>query len=222
MKKLTSILSGVITGLFLLVTPAMASKTQLAVNIPDGHNAQITSQTIKLNSDDDGSITFTGKASKDATITIEKHGGNNRHYKVQVNENGDFSKKINLFTSTKKCKFVITAKASDESKSHQDIFVVKNTAYVKPQADDESDSEDNESTTNNSGNASAASSSSTTENNGDMRTDNANGLIVGNARTKIYHTPDQQGYHMNSANAVYFHSEAEAQAAGYRKSLRIE
>lgn len=52
-----------------------------------------------------------------------------------------------------------------------------------------------------------------------MRTDQA-GMIVGNARSKIYHTPDQQGYHMNSANAVYFNSEAEAQAAEYRKSLR--
>ena len=46
-----------------------------------------------------------------------------------------------------------------------------------------------------------------------MRTDQA-GMIVGNARSKIYHTPDQQGYHMNSANAVYFNSEAEAQTAG--------
>ena len=63
------------------------------------------------------------------------------------------------------------------------------------------------------------SSSTAPSNNGDMRTDQA-GMIVGNARSKIYHTPDQQGYHMNSANAVYFNSEAEAQAAGYRKSLR--
>ncbi|KAA8815020.1 DNA-entry nuclease, partial [Lactobacillus crispatus] len=29
-----------------------------------------------------------------------------------------------------------------------------------------------------------------------------------------------QNYHMSSANAVYFNSEAAAQAAGYRKSLR--
>ena len=52
-----------------------------------------------------------------------------------------------------------------------------------------------------------------------MRTDQA-GMIVGNAHSKIYHTPDQQGYHMNSANAAYFNSEAEVQAARYRKSLR--
>ena len=54
---------------------------------------------------------------------------------------------------------------------------------------------------------------------GDMETDQQ-GTIVGNSRTMVYHTPDQQGYHMNSANAVYFNTEAEAQAAGYRKSAR--
>lgn len=56
-------------------------------------------------------------------------------------------------------------------------------------------------------------------NNGDMTTDQV-GTIVGNSRTMVYHTPGQQGYRMNSGNAVYFNSEAEAQAAGYRKALR--
>jgi methylphosphotriester-DNA--protein-cysteine methyltransferase len=46
------------------------------------------------------------------------------------------------------------------------------------------------------------------------------GTIIGNSRSKIYHVPGQAGYHMNSANAVYFNSEADAQAAGYRKALR--
>ncbi|MFC6207897.1 sunset domain-containing protein [Levilactobacillus tongjiangensis] len=54
---------------------------------------------------------------------------------------------------------------------------------------------------------------------GDLETDKA-GTIVGNKNSKIYHTPDQAGYHMNSANAVYFKSEAAAQAGGYRKALR--
>lgn len=59
-------------------------------------------------------------------------------------------------------------------------------------------------------------------NNGDLNTADANaqGVIVGNANSMIYHVPGQRGYRMNSANAVYFNSEAEAQAAGYRKSLR--
>lgn len=44
--------------------------------------------------------------------------------------------------------------------------------------------------------------------------------IIGNVNSHIYHVLGQAGYHMNSANAVHFHSEAEAQAAGYRKALR--
>lgn len=59
-------------------------------------------------------------------------------------------------------------------------------------------------------------------NNGDMNTADANaqGTIVGNSRSMIYHVPGQRGYRMNSENAVYFNTEAEAQAAGYRRSLR--
>lgn len=44
--------------------------------------------------------------------------------------------------------------------------------------------------------------------------------IIGNARSHIYHVPGQAGYHMNSANAIYFGSEAEAQANGYRRAQR--
>ncbi|WP_341778376.1 sunset domain-containing protein [Levilactobacillus sp. HBUAS70063] len=54
---------------------------------------------------------------------------------------------------------------------------------------------------------------------GDLDTDKAK-QIVGNRNSKIYHTPDQAGYHMNSSNAVYFQTEAQAKAAGYRKALR--
>ena len=56
-------------------------------------------------------------------------------------------------------------------------------------------------------------------NHGDMNTTDS-GKIVGNRNSKIYHVPGQAGYQMNSANAVYFDSEAEAKAAGYRKALR--
>ncbi len=59
-------------------------------------------------------------------------------------------------------------------------------------------------------------------NNGDMNTADANaqGVIVGNANSMIYHVPGQRGYRMNSSNAVYFNTETEAQAAGYRKAYR--
>lgn len=57
-------------------------------------------------------------------------------------------------------------------------------------------------------------------NNGDMNTGDVQGKIVGNVNSKIYHVPGQAGYRMNSSNAVYFNTEAQAQAAGYRKALR--
>lgn len=44
--------------------------------------------------------------------------------------------------------------------------------------------------------------------------------VIGNKRSKIYHVASGQNYHMSSANAVYFKSEAAAKAAGYRKSKR--
>lgn len=61
--------------------------------------------------------------------------------------------------------------------------------------------------------------SSQTQTRGDMNTSDA-GTIVGNANSHIYHVPGQAGYNMNSSNAVYFHSEQEAIAAGYRRSKR--
>ncbi|MGM9904624.1 MAG: DNA/RNA non-specific endonuclease, partial [Enterococcus sp.] len=48
----------------------------------------------------------------------------------------------------------------------------------------------------------------------------ANYQVIGNKRSKIYHVASGENYHMSSANAVYFHSEAAARRAGYRKSLR--
>ena len=76
-----------------------------------------------------------------------------------------------------------------------------------------------EASTNNGSTAAVESSNPHLRNNGDMTTDQA-GTIVGNSRTMVYHTSDQHGYRMNSGNAVYFNSEAEAQVAGYRKALR--
>ena len=44
--------------------------------------------------------------------------------------------------------------------------------------------------------------------------------IIGNTKTKVYHTPDQAGYKINAANATYFDNESQAIANGYRKSKR--
>ena len=64
-----------------------------------------------------------------------------------------------------------------------------------------------------------AATNHTVENHGDMNTAKT-GRIVGNRNSHIYHVPGQAGYRMNSSNAVYFNSEDEAKAAGYRKALR--
>ncbi|EAL9807217.1 DNA-entry nuclease [Campylobacter jejuni] len=45
-------------------------------------------------------------------------------------------------------------------------------------------------------------------------------MIVGNKNTHRYHVPGQADYRMNSDNVVYFNTEEEAQANGYKKSLR--
>lgn len=124
-------------------------------------------------------------------------------------------------SSTTTAHYASSAKVSSSSSSKKDESV-----------DDESDSEssddyDDSSTDSNDDydtNDDSSTDASNDDNNtdkaqGDMETDQQ-GTIVGNSRTMVYHTPDQQGYRMNSANAVYFNSEAEAQAAGYRKSAR--
>ena len=220
MRKLATIFTSFFAGICLFIIPinqhsVLASDLPLTVNIPDGKNAQATSKGIKIDTEADGSITFSRKTEANATIKIVKHGGNNGRYTVEADDNSNFSKSLKLATSTKKCRFDITATNGDDDKSAKTSFTVTNTTYVKPVVESESSSSSSEE----SSAVNTSSSSTAPSNNGDMRTDQA-GMIVGNARSKIYHTLDQQGYHMNSANAVYFNSEAEAQAAGYRKSLR--
>lgn len=46
------------------------------------------------------------------------------------------------------------------------------------------------------------------------------GKIIGDKRSMIYHLPGQARYYINPSNAEYFNTEAEAIAAGFRKSKR--
>ncbi len=46
------------------------------------------------------------------------------------------------------------------------------------------------------------------------------GQIKGNRDSHIYHLPGQQNYARTRADVVCFNTEAEAQAAGFRKALR--
>lgn len=223
MKKIVTLITSLIAGLCLATLPnsqpVMASDdVPLTINIPDGKDAKVTNNTIKLNTESDGSITFAGEATANSTVKIIKHGGNNRHYTIQTDANGNFTKTLKLASNTKKCKFEVTADNNQNEKSNKIKFNVTNTSYVKP-VESSSSSVNDAASSLSSDNSSVSNNSTSQSTAGDMRTDQA-GMIVGNSRSKIYHTPDQQGYHMNSANAVYFNTEAEAQAAGYRKSLR--
>lgn len=77
-------------------------------------------------------------------------------------------------------------------------------------------------------NATAATTSSQANNNATAATTSSQATIntaeqqkiIGNKNSKIYHTPDQAGYNILPKNAVYFNSEQEAIAAGYRKAKR--
>lgn len=91
---------------------------------------------------------------------------------------------------------------------------------LKQQLDDYQEKEEQQrATQHQEANTSSSSNSSDSSNQGDLYTGNQ-GTIVGNSNSKIYHVPGQAGYHMNSANAVYFNSEQDAINAGYRKAKR--
>lgn len=50
-------------------------------------------------------------------------------------------------------------------------------------------------------------------------TEGVTGVIIGNVKSGIYHVPGQRHYNtMTNKNKVYFNSEQEAQAAGFRRS----
>lgn len=52
-------------------------------------------------------------------------------------------------------------------------------------------------------------------------TEGVTGVIIGNSKSGIYHVPGQRHYNsMSNKNKVYFNSEAEARAAGFRRSMR--
>lgn len=111
--------------------------------------------------------------------------------------------------------------SSDNDSSESDSLTDDDDSGVEndSSSDDNNESSSDSVTDSNSDSSTSINNTDTSnvQNNGDMQTDQQ-GTIVGNSRTMIYHTPDQHGYRMSSANAVYFNTEAEAQAAGYRKS----
>lgn len=131
-------------------------------------------------------------------------------------EEASSSSKVSSSSSSKK-----ESSSSDDEDDEDDES--SSSDYDDSSSEDtnsDSNSDSNESTTEESdANTNTDGNGTSVSNHGDMTTD-SKGVIVGNSRTMIYHTPDQHGYRMNSSNAVYFNSEAEAQAAGYRKALQ--
>lgn len=109
------------------------------------------------------------------------------------------------------------ASSSSESStsSSSESESTENSSSKSSNSSSNNDSADSTATSEDDSNSTTTDQSSK----GDMTTDQQ-GTIVGNSKTKVYHTPGQTGYRMNSANAVYFNTEQEAQAAGYRKALR--
>lgn len=101
---------------------------------------------------------------------------------------------------------------SNKDSSDDELSSEEDSSDSSTDSDDNSTDETNSTATSDSDNTGTNATAK-----GDMETDQQ-GTIVGNSRTMVYHTPDQHGYRMSSANAVYFNTEAEAQAAGYRKS----
>ncbi|MBU4338135.1 hypothetical protein KKB43_00115 [Patescibacteria group bacterium] len=64
-----------------------------------------------------------------------------------------------------------------------------------------------------------ASGDATTVGSSDIAITTAQGKIIGNKNSKIYHTPGSASYNkINEENRVYFNTEADAQKAGYRKT----
>jgi len=70
-------------------------------------------------------------------------------------------------------------------------------------------------------NASSSLTSSSQSTQSSTPTSTGQGIIKGNKNSKIYHLPGQRDYDkISPKNVVYFNSEAEAQAAGYRVAKR--
>lgn len=115
-------------------------------------------------------------------------------------------------------------KEEDKSKSESEESEDKKedtrqSEDTKEKANSQSSTDTSSENKNNDTSAGENTNNSDESQTGKIYTGNSN-KIIGNARTHKYHVPGQAGYNMNAANAVYFDSEEEAQAAGYVRSKR--
>ncbi|MCH4170871.1 MAG: hypothetical protein LKF36_06545 [Lactobacillus sp.] len=145
-----------------------------------------------------------------------------------VSENKADAKKLAAAKATSKSLAAVAAQQSAESVSLAAAATAKSAPVVQQSASEAAAAQSqaaqataqapqNEANQQAQQTATAA-TSNTASQRGNMTT--ATGQIIGNANSKVYHVPGQAGYRMNSANAVIFNSEQDAQNAGYRKALR--
>lgn len=111
-------------------------------------------------------------------------------------------------------------KSKSESEEPEDKKEdIEQSEDTKEKASSQSNTDNSSENKNNDTSSGESTNSSDESQAGKIYTGNSN-KIIGNARTHKYHVPGQAGYNMNAANAVYFNSEEEAQAAGYVRSKR--
>lgn len=108
---------------------------------------------------------------------------------------------------------------SESGESEDKKEDAEQSEHTKEKANSQSNTDTSSENKNSDTSAEESTSNSDESQAGKIYTGNSN-KIIGNARTHKYHVPGQAGYNMNAANAVYFNSEEEAQAAGYVRSKR--
>ncbi|WP_395378669.1 Ltp family lipoprotein [Fructilactobacillus frigidiflavus] len=121
----------------------------------------------------------------------------------------------------------LTSKSGDKYTPDEAKYAIDKLHLDDIETDNKSDDESNSNTSSNDTSSNNSNLDKPSENNQSKNnfqsgdTDSAQSQkVVGNSKTHIYHLDDQQNYRMSSNNIVYFNSPAEAEAAGYRKSLR--
>ncbi|QNQ81513.1 hypothetical protein FP432_02850 [Lactobacillus sp. PV034] len=119
--------------------------------------------------------------------------------------------------SAKAKKDTLTREKKDKEKEYQKLQDQLNDQKQQEEQQKQAQEEQKQQRENNT--SSSVDTTTSTTQHGDLDTSNSQ-KIIGNSHSHIYHVPGQAGYRMNSANVVYFNSEQEAIAAGYRKAKR--
>ncbi|USS88512.1 hypothetical protein M3M39_03290 [Fructilactobacillus hinvesii] len=150
--------------------------------------------------------------------TSQKHNNNKQKPKPKKSENSnDQKEKNNKETENEKQKADNPEQKKDDVQKQNDNNQQEdeNSQQKQNQQTDDANKQSVDQSANQSN-----SSSNNQQVNDSTKVNSTSGAVVGNSKTMTYHTADQANYRISSSNVVYFNSEADAQAAGYHKSLR--